>query len=144
MTVVVDASLALKWVVPADDSQIAQHLWTRWQDAGQSLIGPPIFRPEITNALYQMVRRAVVRAEEADEALSALLPVVSIHEPGQLYERALTIAGELGMGATYDALYVALAEAERCELWTADRRLVRLAQPSFPKVRWIGEVTDPP
>ena len=142
MTVVVDASLALKWVVPVEDSETAQHLWVRWQDAGQSLIGPPIFRPEITNALYQMVRRAVIQAGEADEALSALLPVVTIHEPEQLYRRALTIAVELGMGATYDALYVALAEAERCELWTADRKLVRLAQPSFPQVRWIEEATS--
>ena len=142
MTVVVDASLALKWVVPVEDSETAQHLWVRWQDAGQSLIGPPIFRPEITNALYQMVRRAVIQAGEADEALSALLPVVTIHEPEQLYRRALTIAVELGVGATYDALYVALAEAEGCDLWTADRRLVRAAQRSFPQVRWIGEATS--
>ncbi|MDA1348148.1 MAG: type II toxin-antitoxin system VapC family toxin [Chloroflexi bacterium] len=141
MTVVVDASLALKWVVPAEDSEIAQRLRVRWQEAGQSLIGPPIFRPEITNALYQMVRRATIRAGEADEALSALLPVVRIHEPEQLYRRALTIAVELGIGATYDALYVALAEAEGCDLWTADRRLVRAAQPSCPQVRWIGEPT---
>lgn len=33
-----------------------------------------------------------------------------------------------------DALYVALAEREGCELITADDRLVRALQPSYPFV----------
>ena len=139
MTVVVDASLALKWVVPEDDSEIAQAVRFRWQSSGESPVGPPIFRSEVTNALYQMVRKGGLRVEDATEALNALLLALAIVEPAGLYDAALTIADELGIGATHDALYVALAESEGCELWTADRSLVRAAQPRFPRVRWIGE-----
>ena len=139
MTVVVDASLALKWVVPENDSEVAQAVRFRWQSSGESPVAPPIFRSEVTNALYQMVRKGGLRIQDAMEALSALQPAVAIVEPAGLYDAALTIADELGIGATYDALYVALAESEGCELWTADRSLVRAAQPRFPRVRWIGE-----
>ena len=139
MTVVVDVSLALKWVVPEDDSEIAQAVRFRWQSSGESPVRPPIFRSEVTNALYQLVRKGGLRVEDAAEALSALLPAVAIVEPAGLYDAALTIADELGVGATYDALYMALAESEDFELWTADRSLVRAAQPRFPRVRWIGE-----
>ena len=93
----------------------------------------------MTNALYQLVRKGGLRVEDAAEALSALLPAVAMVERAGLYDAALTIADELGVGATYDALYVALAESEGCELWTADRSLVRAAQARFPRVRWIGE-----
>ena len=74
----------------------------------------------MTNALYQLVRKGGLRVEDAAEALSALLPAVAMVEPAGLYDAALTIADELGVGATYHALYVALAESEGCELWTAD------------------------
>ena len=139
MTVVADASLALKWVVPEDDSSTAQALRLRWEERGESLVAPPIFRSEVTNVLYRLVRRRALFVEDAEEALGALLRIVSILKPADLYQEAFAIAGQLGIGSTYDALYVALAEAERCELWTADRKLVRAAQPEFPRVRWVGE-----
>ena len=139
MTVVADANLALKWVVPEVNSDVAQAVRFRWQSSGESPVAPPIFRSEVTNALYQIVRRGRLLIEDAAAALDAVMPAVAIVEPAGLYEGALTIADELGIGATYDALYVALAELESCELWTADQRLVRAAQTRFPRVRWIGE-----
>ena len=139
MTVVVDASLALKWVVPEDDSETALAVRFSWQSSGESPVAPPIFRSEVTNALYQMVRRGRLLIEDAAAALDAVMPAVAIVEPAGLYDAALRIANELGVEATYDTLYVALAEAEGCELWTADERLVRAAQARFTRVRWIGE-----
>ena len=140
MTVVIDACLALKWVVPEEHSEAARALRSRWQTAGEYLVGPPIFGSEVTNALFQMVRWGGLRPDHAEEALNALLPSVSMAEPAGLYDAAFTIAGQLEMTATYDALYVALAEANACELWTADRKLVRAARPRFPQVHWVGEI----
>ena len=142
MTVVADASLALKWVLEEEHTTEALALRQRWQQSDEVLVAPTIFRPEVTNVLHRNIRRGSVLRSDGLQMLSELMMAVAIVEPVDLYERTLAIAGELGMGATYDALYVALAEAERCELWTADRKLVRLAQPSFPQVRWIGEATS--
>lgn len=139
MTVVVDANLALKWVIPEAHSDSALAVRFRWQRTGEEPVAPPIFRSEVTNALYQMVRRGRLLIEDAAAALDAVMPAVAIVEPAGLYQAALTIADELGIEATCDALYVALGESESCELWTADQRLVRAARARFPSVRWIGE-----
>ena len=76
---------------------------------------------------------------EAPEALDFLTSAVTTEEPAGLYHRALTLAGTLDLGTTYDALYLALAESEECDLWTADRRFVRSLRGRFPRARWIGE-----
>jgi predicted nucleic acid-binding protein len=58
-----------------------------------------------------------------------------------LRERALRWADRLGHAKAYDAHYLALAEQEGLELWTADRRLSNGAQQAGAHcVHWIGEV----
>ena len=140
MTIVVDASLALKWVVPEELGEEAWSLLQAWRVQAESLIAPPIFRPEVANALHQNARRGTITESETSDALGMLIPTVGILEPPGLYTRALTLAGEFRLGAVYDALYVALAEYQGCELWTADRRLVRAVQSQMPLVHWVGEV----
>jgi predicted nucleic acid-binding protein len=58
----------------------------------------------------------------------------------ELHDRALWWAERLGRNKTYDTHYVALAEQQQVELWTADRRLVNAAgQAGASWVRWMGE-----
>lgn len=54
-----------------------------------------------------------------------------------LIPRAYDIASQLRIGI-YDCLYVALAEQEKCELMTADDKLLKNAQPQFPFVRHLS------
>jgi len=35
--------------------------------------------------------------------------------------------------------YVAVAELEQCEFWTADRHLVNLVKDRWPLARWLGD-----
>ena len=52
-------------------------------------------------------------------------------------------AERLGQSRAYDAQYLAVAEQEGLELWTADRRLVRNAEQAGVRwVRRIGEVGE--
>lgn len=139
MTVVVDASLALKWALPEEHTDQALALWDRWQVAAEEVIAPPLFRADVTNVLHQLVRGGHLNPDDAADILKSLISVVESGEPPALYDRALALASGLGLGATYDALYIALAEIEGCEMWTADRRLVRSVQERVPQVRWIGE-----
>ena len=41
----------------------------------------------------------------------------------------------------YDCLHVALAERERCELVTADERLMNSLLPFYPFIRYLDAVT---
>jgi predicted nucleic acid-binding protein len=140
LTVVVDASLALKWALHEEHTDQALALWDRWQEASEQVIAPPLFRAEVTNVLHQMVRRGHLNHDDAADILESLTSIVESSEPTDLYHLALALASRLSLGATYDALYIALADIEGCEMWTADRRLVRSVQERVPQVRWIGEL----
>jgi len=140
MTVVVDASVAIKWVVPEEDSVQALQLRSRWLDNRETLIAPGLFAAEVTNVLYQKVRRGSLNIALAQDAADTLLPAIALADDTSSSRRALEMSASLGVGATYDCMYLTLAESEDCEFWTADRRFVRMAQSSFPRVRWLGEV----
>lgn len=55
-----------------------------------------------------------------------------------LSDTATDIAQRTNRPATYDAHYIALAQREGCELWTADERLYNGVHAVYPFVRWIG------
>ena len=55
-----------------------------------------------------------------------------------MYGRSLEMAHIFDLGSIYDALYLALAENEGCEVWTADRRLARAVADGFPLLRCVG------
>ena len=143
MTVVVDASVALKWVLPQEQTDEALALWDRWQGAAELVAAPALFRAEVTNVIRQYVRRGHITPVDASEALDSLVSIVAILEPEGLYSRALAISNEHDLGAAYDAQYLALAELEGCEFWTADRKFVNAVGESFRRLRWIGELPYP-
>jgi predicted nucleic acid-binding protein len=138
LTVVVDASLALKWAISEDHTEQALALWDRWQASSEHLIAPPVFRSEITNALHQRVHRREISPVDAAEMLDTLLSLVDIDEPSVLYDRALALAGSLGQGTVHGSLYLALAEMWDCELWTADRHFAKTSRQRSTIVRWVG------
>ena len=76
---------------------------------------------------------------EAVEGLKQLMSAIAIDDPPGLYRRTLDLAVAFRTGAVYDSLYVAPAEMEGCEMWTADRRLVNAVHRDFPHARWVGE-----
>ena len=140
MTVVVDASLALKWVHAEEYTQEALALRDNWQRAAERAVAPPIFRAEITNVLHRLARAERLSRPDAIDAMELLVGFVAIEEPVGLYRRALDLAGTLNLDAAYDAQYLALAESFGCDMWTADRKLVRAVEMRFPKARWLGEL----
>ena len=80
-----------------------------------------------------------------EEARSALEEMQTLHihylaPSPELHLRTWYWADRLNHSKTYDAQYVALAELERAEFWTADRRLANGArQVGAGWVHWIGE-----
>ena len=103
-------------------------------------MAPPLFRAEITNVLHRFVQRGLIDRPDAADMIGLLLSFVAVKEPVGLYLRAFELADEFTLTAAYDSQYLALAEFEGCELWTADRRLVRSVGARFPLAHWLGEV----
>ncbi len=138
--VVVDASLAFKWLVKEMHTDEANNLGRSWNRQGIRVAAPYLLPVELTNALHQRVVRGELTVDAATQRLAGLLSSgLELHQPPRIYGRALALAGQLGQGATYDAHYLALAETLGCELWTADRRFYRAVHPVVERVRWVGE-----
>lgn len=138
MTVVVDANIALKWVLPQERTGEALMLRDRWQRDSERVIAPPLFRAEVTNVVRQYVRQGKLRLIEASEALGLLLSSVASVEPEGLYARALSIANDYELKAAYDSIYLALAEIEGCDMWTANLKFARVVQDYYRQLRTIG------
>ena len=137
--VVVDASLAVKWLVNEVHSDTAYTLARSWARHGTQPVAPYLMPVEVTNALHRRVVRKEITVEEAMRLLDALLASgIELREPPGIHTAALELAEQLRQDAAYDAHYLALAEMIDCELWTADERFYRAAARSFDHVKWLG------
>ncbi len=141
--VVVDASLALKWLLEEDDSNQAQALLESWGREDRRPSAPHLLPAEVTNVLHQQVVKGELTVPGAVTLIDDLQSLVDLHSLPHLHGRALELASELGQGAAYDCHYLALAEALDGELWTADERFHRAASPAFPFVHALSEVDAP-
>ena len=140
--VVVDASLALKWVTVEQDTDKAKHLLNRWGNAGTKITVPALFIYEVTNIIY---RKTVTKELFLDEALQILTEMFSMgmsvdfssHE--YISTQAMMQAHRFSLPAAYDAHYLALSMSKNCEFWTADKRLWNTVKGKLDWVRWIED-----
>lgn len=119
-TLVIDASIAVKWVVEEDGTREALAL-----RRGGKLIAPELLTAECANILWKKVQRDELTRDEALLA-ARLLQAAEIEflPTCHLLETATRIAIELEHPA-YDCLYLALAAERDCRFVTADAHLVR-------------------
>jgi predicted nucleic acid-binding protein len=140
--IVVDTSIVLKWVLDEPDSTTALALLNWWINEGTVIRAPALLTYEVANALFQRVRKGEMTAGKARQALEdVLLPELELNflEYSELSKRAITLAQQFNLPATYDAHYLALAEHEKCEYWTADSRLCNAVRDKLP---WIHQLSE--
>ena len=143
-SVVVDASVAVKWLVREEDTDKALAILRAWQDEEVTPAAPHLLPFEVANALHRKVLRGELNAGDSTYLISQLLESgLELHQPPGLHVRALELARQLNQNAAYDAHYLALAQSVGCDLWTADERFYRAASPSIENVRWLGEFVAP-
>lgn len=138
---VVDASLALKWVVNEHRSPEARRLLRDWEDANVVLLAPMLFATECANGLYHRVTKSQITIAQAKPLLDALLArgVKVVRPSGDVLKRSLEMAETLSQPHIYDCQYAATAERLGGEFWTGDRLFCDAAQPSLAFIHWIGE-----
>ena len=132
MRYVLDSSVALKWYLPEADSAQALQLRADFQAGLHELLAPDILPVECAHALTRAERRGIIAVGDADLHLLDLLAAgVLQHSHQSVLRRAVAISSAARMGV-YDSIYIALAECERCELITADAKLIKNLQTQFP------------
>jgi predicted nucleic acid-binding protein len=122
MTLVVDASVAVRWYLPGEGARRAAEILGR-----DDLIAPDIVIVEIASAVWKRVRKnevslgtALEILRRASAAFSTLVPITT------LTMEAMRLAVRFDH-ATYDCLYLALAQRDGSTLVTADAQLAEVA-----------------
>lgn len=115
--IVVDASTLVAAAVPADDDAG----WARELLAADDLAAPHLAPCEAQQAVRRLVQQRRLSVEVGNQAQRDLADLtLDLHPFRPFADRVWSLRGNL---TTYDAWYVALAEALEAPLATLDRRL---------------------
>lgn len=131
MRYVLDASVALRWVLRDPLQPKDLRLQADYLNRIHELLAPDIFIAETANALTKAERQKLIKIGQASPLHAKVMktpPVLHPHLP--LVQRAIDISSQT-KSAVYDCLYVACAEQEQCQLVTADTRLLNNLQKHF-------------
>jgi predicted nucleic acid-binding protein len=120
-TLVVDASVVIKWFIPEGGSEAARELLAE----DHVFHAPDFVFAEIGNVIWKKVRRGDLGADEASHLIADIgkvpLQTVSVRS---LAADALRVAIATRQ-TMYDALYLVLAVKLKSQFITADGRLFR-------------------
>ena len=124
MSLIVDASVAVKWYLPENDSDRAEEILS----TPTALLAPDLILAEVGNAVWKRVRDGRVAREDALRILDRLTSAFGILVPlATLARDAMEISTAFNH-PIYDCFYLALARREKQTLVTFDRRLAKVAE----------------
>ncbi len=135
MKYVLDASVAICWVIPRPLTPKAVQLRDEYQRQIHELLAPAVFMDEVAGALTKAERQKDTKGHRRRPGGPALRQgheqspgsdrACAADRPG--HRHLLTNPERL-----LDCLYVALAEREGCPLITADQKSINNLAPHFP------------
>ena len=135
----VDSSVVAKWAFIEALTKEAEPIRAAVAWGQVRMAVPDSFFVECVSVVYHKLQQGLVNPEEARIGLRILhqtpVRVVAVRDLG---DRVLAWASGLSISA-WDAAYLAVAEQEQCELWTADRELAHRARQQVEWVRLLGE-----
>jgi predicted nucleic acid-binding protein len=135
---IVDASVAIKWLLPEPDTDHAEELL----ESGEHLAAPALIRTEVAAAIARKVRMQEIAPRDGGTAFDLWLRCISagvialVPDEAHIH-LAWTIAVKLNHPLP-DCLYLAAAERLEAALVTADRKFVTAARKTYPRARLLG------
>lgn len=142
-SLVVDASLAIRLILPDPRRDVLRARMEQWLLEGYELVAPDLWLYEMTTALCKAAFFGLITAEEAEDSLPLVSELAIQLVPADAAQVRLAFAWtrKLNRAAAYDSFYLALAESLSCEIWTADQRLCNAVD--LPWVRFAFESQMP-
>lgn len=137
MTVVLDSNVAVALALDPERAPVIEERLRAWEDAGESMHAPSLFRFEVANALTRNIAAGKIDSADAKTAWQRIVAIeISLHGLTD-GPAAIAVARKLKRENAYDASYVALAQELDADLWTLDGPLARNAAGSGLPVRLI-------
>ena len=123
---VVDASVAVKWLIAEDDSDIAREMAAR----GEDLHAPRLMVSEIASALWRKARLGEIERGDAGVMLASV-PEMPVRWGADEVVCADAVRLALALDRpVYDCVYLALAHRIGATVVTADLRFVNALAPT--------------
>jgi predicted nucleic acid-binding protein len=123
MNLIVDASVAAKWILVEEGTAEAMALLQECREGRYTPLAPEILDAEIAAVLWKRVMRGLLESDQArflydqfERLRPILVPLAGLVRPA--LELALRYRHSL-----YDGLYIALSRQMNCHLVTADKQL---------------------
>jgi predicted nucleic acid-binding protein len=139
MNLVVDASVAAKWLLLEEGSAKAEAFLEECKEGRYTPLAPEILGSEVAAVLWKRAMRGHLRIDQAkflyqrfERIRPVLIPLTNL----------VSLALELALRyrhSVYDGLYVALAHQMNCGLLTADEDLHRTFGPDFPRIQLLRD-----
>lgn len=133
---VLDASLIASYILN-EKPEVKEMMEECIKDGGRLLV-PELAYVEVANAVWKAhALRRLMSREDSTETLQRLyeLPISGCRHDWKVAVRAFKVALQSGT-PVYDAIYIALAEIEGCELVTSDSKQSRAAE-GIVKIRLV-------
>lgn len=142
MKVIPDSNIVVALVITLPYSEAAIHKIQQWQQQKAELVVPTLWSYEVVSTLRKAVASGRTSVDTATANLQDILsmPILQIPPSQALHQRALDWAALLNQVVAYDAAYLALAESEGAEFWTADRRLANAAVQAG--ALWVHHISE--
>ena len=129
-SIVVDASVAVKWLVFEEGSERANALLKTWLKRRTKILAPDFLLIEAHNVLWKKVQRGQIGRDIPIFGSSPTLGLACDWISSiTLLPRAAALALRCEV-TIYDAIYAALAERVNCPFYTADAQLKERLRPA--------------
>lgn len=130
MNLVVDASVAVKWLIAEPHSREARQLLA----PSIVLHAPDFILTEVANVIWKKSRRKeILSPHPYIDELANLADAIELRHSTELLLNAATLSIHIDH-PVYDCLYLACAEVCAAPLVTTDQRLAQRAKETYPAV----------
>jgi predicted nucleic acid-binding protein len=137
---VVDASVAVKWLLPQSGQEAALELQDRYQNEQLDLLAPYLLVSEVGNVLWKRAERGDLEPAAARRCFEQLLQDCPILLDSPVVSLAALELARAHHRSYYDCLYLAWALHHPCDLVTADEKFFRALAPAFGCVRLLSDL----
>ena len=138
--VCIDANIIIWSLVPFPLTAQVKALLRALQQTQTTFIAPALLAFEVTASLRRLVYLKHIAPDEGEEAFARFLRIpVRLSHRKTLFPLAWELAKEFKRPRAYGTAYLALAQLDRCDFWTADEKLYNAAKDKLPWVNWVGD-----
>jgi predicted nucleic acid-binding protein len=136
----IDASVALQWILPSPQSQTADSLLQKWDDADIQIISAPLLDIDTTAIIRKLMQMKLLLPQQGEQAFQIYRQMgIDIVSHPALTQTAWDLIGKYDQAHISDLHYLALAELVDADFWTANRHLFSNLKGKNQRAHFLGD-----